>query len=65
MTWEFNITCQTWQLSPDPQKLRYGINIRTGRGCPKEWLSGALQAGALDDELNVLIFSRYVEFSAA
>jgi hypothetical protein len=33
--------------------------------CPKEWLSGTFQAGALDDGLNVLIFSGYGKFLAA
>ena len=31
----------------------------------QDWLSGPLQAGALEDEPDVLIFSGYVEFLAA
>jgi hypothetical protein len=38
---------------------------KQGGGAPQEWLSEPLQAGALDDRLNVLIFSGYEKFLAA
>jgi len=45
---------ETYQITL--KNCRDGLVIRTECGCPKERLSGALQAGALDDGLEVSIW---------
>jgi len=47
------------------KNCRYDLGIRTGWNLPTERPGGTRQAVALDDGINVLIISGYVEFSAA
>jgi len=42
-----------------------GLNIKTGIGCRQEKLPGPIHAGLLEDEVNLLIWEGYVEFSVS
>jgi len=49
-----------------PSKIAEMILIsKQGEVAPKDWLSDPFQAGDLEDGIKVLIFSEYIEFSAA